>query len=379
MKKMLRAAIPLALIIIIAACFLLFSEHTYQPATQAVFRQGDYTDYYYLALDETEKKAYTAVKESISSFPKEILTPSLTEDQLNRVLNALICDDPMLFMFNTCTLDITGATALFRPDYDMSLEEYTRYVQDIEAVLTQALAFAPQGDEFEKELFCHDYIVNSCEYSDTELIPEGNVVGALIEGKAKCSGYAKAFKLLLSRLGIESVLVSGTATDYSGAAQSHMWNAVRIDNSWCYTDPTWNDPITDSDDKSCRHVFFNMNEEMLRRTHSNFDFNYDCDSSSLYYYIRYNAYFDSCDSSRHPQMAAIIAAVADRGEAKAEFMFTDKETALQAFTCLFENESIYRILETANLSSEKNLATNRLEYTFSEDENLITVYFSVKE
>ncbi|MBO5359682.1 MAG: hypothetical protein J6B25_02440 [Clostridia bacterium] len=378
MKKMLRFVIP-AVIILVGIYYAVdtFILTQQEPEPQ-VFEQGNYTDYYYLTLDEDEKKVYTAVKEQIYSFPATISAPAVTKTQLENVLNALICDNPMMFMFNTCSLDITDTNALFVPEYTMSLSEYTQCEESLEAVIASLEQDMPDGD-FEKELFCHDYIVNSCTYSDTGETHESTVVGALIDGKAKCSGYAKALKLLLNRFGIESVLVSGKATDYSANTQNHMWNAVRIDGSWCYTDPTWNDPVNDDGEQINQHIFFNMTEDMLRRTHNEFEFTYDCNDPSIYYYIRNNAYFESCDSDNHPAIASLISAAVNSGEEKAEIMFADKESANLAFDCLFTDENIYRILETANLSANRELITDRIKYTVNENENLITFYFSEKE
>jgi len=379
MKKMLRFVIP-AVIILVGIYYAVdtFILTPPQPEEPKVFPQGDYTDYHYLALDECEKQVYTAVKEQIYSFPPRIETPTATKAQLENVLNALICDNPMMFMFNTCTLDITDSYAAFVPEYNMSFSEYTQYAESIEAVIASLEKDMPDSD-FEKELFCHDYIVNNCIYSDTDETHEASVVGALVTGKAKCSGYAKALKLLLNRFGIESVLVSGKATDYSSNTQNHMWNAVRIDGSWCYTDPTWNDPVNDDGEQIYQHIFFNMTEDMLRRTHHDFEFQHECNDASIYYYIRYNAYFESCDSGNHPAIASLIATAANSGKEKAEIMFADSESATKAFDCLFIDENIYRILETANLSANCELVTNRIKYAVNENENLITLYFSIKE
>lgn len=378
MKKMLLFLIP-AVIILVGIYCAVDSFIITQPENEPpVFTKGDYTDYYYLNLDDDEKKVYTAVKEQIYSFPAVISTPAVTKEQLENVLNALICDNPMMFMFSTCTLDITDSYASFVPEYTMSLSEYTQYEESIEAVISSLEKDMPDSD-YDKELFCHDYIVNSCTYSDTDNTHEASVVGALVTGKAKCSGYAKALKLLLNRFGVESVLVSGNATDYSSNTQSHMWNAVRINSSWCYTDPTWNDPVNDDGEALSQHIFFNMTEDMLRRTHSDFEFNYECNDPSIYYYIINNAFFTSCEKDNHPAVAAVIAAAVNNGEEKAEIMFSDKEAADKAFECLFTDENIYRILETANLSTDSELVTDRIKYTVNENENLITFYFSVKE
>lgn len=377
MKKMLRFVIPAVIILVGTYCAVNKFIFTQPKPEPQVFPQGDYVDYYYQTLDETERQVYTAVREQIYSFPERISTPSVTKAQLENVLNALICDNPMMFMFNTCSLDITDSSVAFVPEYDMSFSEYTQYAENIEAVIASLEEDMPDTD-FEKELFCHDYIINGCTYSDTEQTQEGTVAGALVAGKAKCSGYAKALKLLLNRFGVESVLVSGKATDYSSNTQNHMWNAVKIDGSWCYTDPTWNDPVTD-DGEQLNHIFFNMTEDMLRRTHNEFEFRYECSDPSIYYYIRNNAYFTSCDSDIHPSVASVIASAADSGEEKAEIMFADKASADKALNCLFTDENIYRILETANLSTEHKLVTDRIKYAVNENENLITIYFSVKE
>ncbi len=380
MKKMLRAVIATVVVFVIA----LFSvphitDILSQSKSDTEFELGNYTDYHYLTLDESEKKAYTAVRKEIYSFPKKIATPSLTEAQLEDVLNALVCDDPMMFMFHTCTLNNVGSIASFEPEYDMSSDEYAQYTQKINEVITAIEKDMPDGDDYEKELFCHDYITENCTYSDTDATHEATAVGVLINGKAKCSGYAKAFKLLLDNAGIENVLVSGTATDYSSETQDHIWNAVKINGSWCYTDSTWDDPVSETNEQLSQHVFFNMTEEMLRRTHGNFDFRFDCNDSSLYYYIRYNAYFTSCASDCHPAIASLIASAANSGKTSAELMFADDDATEKALICLFEDENIYRILETANLSANSALITNKIKYTVNPDEKLITVYFIVKE
>lgn len=54
--------------------------------------------------------------------------------------------------------------------------------------------------------------------------------------KTVCAGYAKAFKLLCDRFGINCILVSG-----EGNGEAHAWNYVRLDGAWYAVDTTWND------------------------------------------------------------------------------------------------------------------------------------------
>ena len=376
MKRLKYAAVCLTVFTVAALAAFNILDRVF---SQKEFSSGSYDGYYYLALDETEKQAYTAVKEEIYTFPEKIETPVLTKSQLEDVLNALVCDDPMMFMLSTCKLTTQGSRAFFTPDYTMGIEEYTRYADRIKT-LTESINNAVSGkSEYDKALFCHDYIVNNCDYSDTDSTRESSVIGVFIDSKAKCSGYAKAYKLLLDSIGTESVLITGTATDREGNSLSHMWNAVRFGDSWCYTDPTWNDPITEEGKRLCRHVYFNMTEDMLRRTHSDFSFSQSCNDPSLYYYIIHNAYFESCGESFLPAVSDLIKKAATEGSDRIEIMFSDGKTMADAFELLFEKERIYRALETAALETALPLVTDSVKYAADKDDNLITIIFETEE
>ena len=60
--------------------------------------------------------------------------------------------------------------------------------------------------------------------------------GALVEGKSVCSGYARAYQLLMQAVGIPCFYIIGF-----GGKEAHAWNLVRLDGQWYYSDPTWGD------------------------------------------------------------------------------------------------------------------------------------------
>lgn len=375
MKRLKRAAVSLAVLAVVNLIVMNVLDSVF---SKKEFTAGNYNGYYYLSLDETEKQAYTAVKKEIYTFPKKVETPVLTQAQLEDVLNALVYDDPMMFMLTTCKLTTQGERAFFIPDYCMNKIEYARCKDGINSITNTVKNTVSAKSDFEKALFCHDYIITNCDYSDTDSIKESSAVGVFIDGKAKCSGYAKAYKLLLSSIGIESVLITGSATDREGNSVSHMWNAVKFNDGWCYTDTTWDDPITEDGKKICRHVYFNMTEDMLRRTHSDFTFNEACNTPSLYYYIINNAYFDACDESFLPAVSDLIEQAAVQGSGKIEIMFSDGQVMSQATDYLFKNEKIYRALETAALETDLPLVTDSIKYAADRDENLITILFETE-
>ncbi|MDE7164704.1 MAG: hypothetical protein K2O04_04690 [Clostridiales bacterium] len=63
-------------------------------------------------------------------------------------------------------------------------------------------------------------------------------------GKALCEGYAKAFKVIMDKLGIPCVLVAGPACnglELEATYEPHMWNAVKVEGQWYGVDVCWND------------------------------------------------------------------------------------------------------------------------------------------
>ena len=73
----------------------------------------------------------------------------------------------------------------------------------------------PGMSEFEVLKLFHDEIIKNCEYVDGRFAAPA--YGALVDGKAICEGYSKAFKLLCDQVGIGCILITGY-----GNNQNHM-------------------------------------------------------------------------------------------------------------------------------------------------------------
>jgi hypothetical protein len=96
-------------------------------------------------------------------------------------------------------------------------------------------------DEVEQIKSVNKQIIDKVTYTfDGTLVH--NPYGALVNGQAVCEGYAKAFKVVMDKLGIECLLVQGYADSAGdGNYQAHMWNYVKLDDRWYAIDSTWND------------------------------------------------------------------------------------------------------------------------------------------
>lgn len=98
------------------------------------------------------------------------------------------------------------------------------------------------GTDYSKLRAVHDWIIDSMYY-DGGSNQRASVYGAFVEKKGVCESYARAYKYILDDMGIENILVTGTAVNSSGTTEEHMWNYVKINENWYAVDVTWDDPI----------------------------------------------------------------------------------------------------------------------------------------
>ena len=120
----------------------------------------------------------------------------------------------------------------------------------------------------------HDYIINNTKYdvqktenTNSTLYKSEIAYGPLLQGYGICSGYTDAMQLMLERLEIENFKVAST---------NHVWNAVKIDETWILLDLSWVDPILDFGLDWIIHDFYLIStEELLKldQTEHTFDQN----------------------------------------------------------------------------------------------------------
>ncbi len=124
------------------------------------------------------------------------------------------------------------ATAVI-PQYRMTAEEAAAKRAELYVAAYFAVSENPDP------LALHDHVCTVVTYGGTTEMAH-TAVGALLEGRATCEGYAQALTLLYRMAGIPCGIVTGTAVDAQGRADRHAWNIADIDG-YCLIDATWND------------------------------------------------------------------------------------------------------------------------------------------
>jgi len=168
----------------------------------------------------------------------------------------------------------------------------------------------PKNDSvFDKELQIHDYLVGRIEYDDAAAKGSFGVYGALIGGKAVCSGYAKSFKMLMNMLGVDCLIVTGTAGD-----QAHAWNLINIKDEWYQVDVTWDDP----DEYSITHKYFNVTDKIMSQEHVWNKKNYRAAESTKYNYYKYKG----MEASSAKELSKMFSSAYGKGEREFETVCT---------------------------------------------------------
>ena len=263
--------------------------------------------FYYDQLDDIAKAVYSSLDNNLDNLKNEnfnidfdtkfnsILNSSdgqeKVEEAFQSALDAFFYDHPELFY-----LDITKMSLLIKSSSIASKTTYrvslvpsnasSSFIlnsfmskADVESAINKVQnekiniinSISKDASDYDKALKVHDYLVKNLEYV-TSLQEENNrnIYGALIEKNIVCEGYAKAFKYLMDELNIECILVSGTATNSSGHSEAHMWNYIKLNDSWYGVDVTWDDPVIIGNTSSkniTRHNYFCKGKSTFGKTH----------------------------------------------------------------------------------------------------------------
>lgn len=127
-------------------------------------------------------------------------------------------------------------------------------------------------EDEEKIKAIHDYIIDHAEY-DINWDPKkeekhentyrsNTAYGALLQEHAICNGYTDAMAIFLSKLNIPNYKIA-TKKDNDQESKGHVWNAVKVNDTWLHLDLTWDDPVSKDGKDYLRHKYFLINNEEL--------------------------------------------------------------------------------------------------------------------
>ncbi len=158
----------------------------------------------------------------------------------------------------------TGSVTEVYPDYSLSGASLETAKAAFDAAVSEMVrGISGSMGEYDREKRLHDRVAETVVY-DSSAAHVHSAYGALVQGKAVCEGYAKAFQVVLRRAGIQSFLITGSSVNPStGISEGHAWNAVRIDGKYYHVDVTWDDQ-----GDNLFYAYFNKSTAAIREDHT---------------------------------------------------------------------------------------------------------------
>lgn len=199
-------------------------------------------------------------------------------------LTSVLNDEPQIFWMTT---DFVLSTDEKKQQTTVELhssytpQQVVRMVKELNTSLSSFYSgITANMTPYEREEYVYTYLIKNCTYDDN-VSSDGygddhpsiyDLYGAMVDRKAVCEGYSRAFDYLCSQLGVETVCICGTSDtenddDVDVSSGLHMWNAVQLDGEWYWADCTWDDWDEDED---LGDVFYylNITDDVLFADHT---------------------------------------------------------------------------------------------------------------
>lgn len=340
------------------------TEDSYEIKDTVTEYQYEYKSPEYLTKDEI----YDILCTQLGAFKTEIdLGGSAKKTELAAAAGRVRADHPEYFWTNAFKWQTFGSdtviTYYMSDDYEAS--DIPEMYSKLEKAADDIAAEIPDDiSDYEKVLLAHDTIIGFSEY-DTNGKNTGTfglwstAYGCLVEGKAVCSGYSGAFKMIMDRKGIECGIVSGT-----GNNESHSWNYVVLDGEYYWIDLTWDDPVSSDGKPQLIHSYCLLDDRFLKDHTPDKNENIfipECSSMNYNYYVYNGTYADSYSFEEINRMIQSC-----EGNEYAEIMFSSSDAGEECMADLIENR---RIMDTDRFRETRT----SISYSYDEDSLLLKI------
>ena len=203
----------------------------------------------YSHLSDYEKGVYNTIVSALENGEETIEISG--EEMQNQVFDkvfyySVVVDRPEYFYVRPFSEGYSNGNEIvkadFRIKYIYSAEQIAEKQRRIDKIVSSLKKKLPKNaTNYDKALLVYDYIIDNCEYADefdktdntaAQQSPVSTIEGCLLNKRAVCTGYSRAYKYILGKMGIKCTAVNNS---------DHEWNLLMLDNDYYYTDVTWSD------------------------------------------------------------------------------------------------------------------------------------------
>lgn len=357
MKKLLTA---LSVIFFLAGCMMI-GVLLLNSSEQGVWNEPVYES-------EMKLSAYRKIYRSLNDYKKfTFLFPEmffLSSDEISEVAEDVYMNSPALMAYSGGNYAAGFLSFDYLTDQE-TLRKRKREMFEIVAQVTDQIKREMKTD-YNKIQAVHDFMIDHVQYDNflserSEEFYESahDAYGAIVQGIAVCDGYAKGVKLLLDELGVDSLLVYGTAREIN-----HAWNMVKLEGEYYHVDTTWDDPDLKHIFDEKLYIYFGLNDEMISKNHTWDSKKYPVCNATKFNYYHYHQRISRSMEELTEQLASSL----NSGKRTVSVLLNMSATS--------EN-----LLQSAILNAIRSSGTSITKYTyvFDDDISCLTVGFIEKK
>ncbi|MCR5653015.1 MAG: Ig-like domain-containing protein [Ruminococcus sp.] len=285
MRKVIKRIIPLVLIMtFIVTSSLIPVEVNAETAEGKIRSLVPDVEKYYPGIEDYIAKCLREYKTKI-----DITMYRVSVDNVPHVFKSAVFTNPDIFYVDASYIryqfDSDRIVHYIIPDYTVKRSRIPAYIKKFNKSVKNFLSDIDSDlSDFRKALLIHDKMIINCQYKSSGDLSYTSY-GALVNHKAVCEGYTRAYCYLLSKVGIESKCINNDD-------KKHCWNYVKIGNYWYHVDVTSDDPMPDT----CgyvSHKYFLLNDSKLNSYRSHEHRGYKSDITYKTDYKCTNSRFNS--------------------------------------------------------------------------------------
>ena len=224
-----------------------------------------YSEYARGFLSSSQQKVYDQVTTAVYNVQEKLIIQDMDNEEIEKILRYFQKDHPAVDWlkgeYRVRRYPAGKKTELFL-NYCYTKKEIFARIDRLEEEAAALLGHMSASlSDFDTAVILHDRLLERVEY-DLEAKYRDDVYGALVEGRAACEGYSRAYQYLLLRAGLEAIIVYGMADE------AHAWNMVRLDGEYYLADPTWDDATLSDGSSFLSHQYLFWDDSVFSQTHT---------------------------------------------------------------------------------------------------------------
>lgn len=309
--------------------------------------------YAYSTLNEEEQVVYTEILSVLNTLSKDVKVSCLDTETIDKVFNCVLMDHPELFYISGYSytkfvrgdklekITITGS-------YTMDKKEIKAAQDRINAYTEKCIRGYNEGlNEYKMVKYVYEYLIKNNEYDITARNNQ-NILSVVDGGHTVCQGYAKMTQYLLNQMGVFCTLCEGVVK----GSESHVWNIVKIDNSYYHVDTTWGDAsynlVEDANPgleiPEVNYDYLCVDDDEIKETHVIKESIVlpVCDSSEANYYVKENLYFTELNID---QVKAAFNNASEHGDKYVTFKCANPNVYAAIYAHLIQDQNIFNYID----------------------------------